>query len=362
MPTPPPSWPTPWRCGDQLYQETIGRIQETDLTVPWTYRGWAYYTRTEKGKQYADLVPQKRRRAEARRPGRRRRGPARRQPAGDRRKVHERCRFSCPARTGACSPTPPTTPAFATTCCTCATSRPARTWPDRTERVGAVAWASDNQTLLHDHHRPGQARLQAVAPRARRAGRAAPSRGRRPGARGEGRTVQRAGRPRPRRKLDRGRHRQPHHLRDPAAAGRRPRRPAPPGGAPRQADHLYEVEPAGDTLYVRSNEGCRNFRLLSAPLASPGPDSWQELLPCRPEVMLERLSAFRGYVVLGEREDALPQMTVIDRKRRRAPPDRLPRSDLQPDAAAQRRIRHHHGWRSASAPSSPRSPSTNTTW
>ena len=35
-----------------LYDEMLGRIQETDLSVPYKYGGWLYYVRTEEGKQY----------------------------------------------------------------------------------------------------------------------------------------------------------------------------------------------------------------------------------------------------------------------------------------------------------------------
>src|SRR6185503_20376193 len=36
----------------QLYDEMLGRIKQTDLSVPYPYRGYLYYTRTEEGKQY----------------------------------------------------------------------------------------------------------------------------------------------------------------------------------------------------------------------------------------------------------------------------------------------------------------------
>src|SRR5213595_3483876 len=36
----------------KLYQEMLGRIQQTDLTVPYRLRGYLYFTRTEEGKQY----------------------------------------------------------------------------------------------------------------------------------------------------------------------------------------------------------------------------------------------------------------------------------------------------------------------
>ncbi|HRP09044.1 MAG TPA: hypothetical protein PLL69_11220, partial [Gemmatimonadales bacterium] len=37
---------------EKLYREMLGRIKETDLTVPYRKDGWWYYTRTEEGKQY----------------------------------------------------------------------------------------------------------------------------------------------------------------------------------------------------------------------------------------------------------------------------------------------------------------------
>jgi len=40
---------------DTLYREMLGRIQETDLSVPYRLRGWLYYSRTKAGKQYPIL-------------------------------------------------------------------------------------------------------------------------------------------------------------------------------------------------------------------------------------------------------------------------------------------------------------------
>ena len=38
---------------EKLYQEMLGRILQTDLSVPYNLRGYFYFTRTEEGKQYA---------------------------------------------------------------------------------------------------------------------------------------------------------------------------------------------------------------------------------------------------------------------------------------------------------------------
>ncbi len=38
---------------EKLYQEMLGRIQQTDLSVPYRLRGHLYFSRTEEGKQYS---------------------------------------------------------------------------------------------------------------------------------------------------------------------------------------------------------------------------------------------------------------------------------------------------------------------
>jgi oligopeptidase B len=82
--------------------------------------------------------------------------------------------------------------------------------------------------------------------------------------------------------------------------------------APREKEHEYAVEHRGDLFYIRTNRGCRNFRVVTAPVASPGPESWKELLPCRPAVMVSGLNLFAGHAVVSEREDGLPHIRVID--------------------------------------------------
>jgi oligopeptidase B len=81
--------------------------------------------------------------------------------------------------------------------------------------------------------------------------------------------------------------------------------------APREPEHEYDIDHSGDRFYIRTNSGGRNFRLCSAPVDSYGRDHWREIVPHRPAVMLEALSAFQEHLVLREREDALPHLRVI---------------------------------------------------
>ncbi len=81
--------------------------------------------------------------------------------------------------------------------------------------------------------------------------------------------------------------------------------------APREKDHEYYVDHRGDTFYIRTNSGGRNFRLVTAPVAAPQRAMWKELLPHREGVMLEDVSLFQDFFVAFERQDALPHLSVF---------------------------------------------------
>jgi oligopeptidase B len=82
--------------------------------------------------------------------------------------------------------------------------------------------------------------------------------------------------------------------------------------APRVAEQEYDVDHHGAVFYVRANDTGRNFRLVKAPVASPGRESWTEVVPHRADVMLEGVDCFRDHLVLLEREGGLPQVSVTD--------------------------------------------------
>ncbi|HEY6170048.1 MAG TPA: S9 family peptidase [Verrucomicrobiae bacterium] len=82
--------------------------------------------------------------------------------------------------------------------------------------------------------------------------------------------------------------------------------------APRQHEHEYDVDHHGDTFYIRSNKGGRNFGLYTAPVAKPGSDKWTVLIPHRTNVMIEGVELFASHYVVLERENALPRVTITD--------------------------------------------------
>ncbi len=80
--------------------------------------------------------------------------------------------------------------------------------------------------------------------------------------------------------------------------------------AGRKQDHEYDVAHRGDQFLIRTNDQGRNFRLVSAPMSSPSQDHWTELVPHRDAVMLESVDVFQDFYVLLERENGLPYLRV----------------------------------------------------
>jgi oligopeptidase B len=80
----------------------------------------------------------------------------------------------------------------------------------------------------------------------------------------------------------------------------------------RRANIEYDVDHHGDRLYLRINDTGRNFRLVSAPLADLRPEHWQEVVPHRADVMLEDVDLFEHYCVLHERDKGLAQLVISD--------------------------------------------------
>jgi oligopeptidase B len=79
---------------------------------------------------------------------------------------------------------------------------------------------------------------------------------------------------------------------------------------PRQDEHEYYIDHRNGLWYIRTNDKGRNFRLVTAPVDTPGPENWTERIPHRADVMLEEVDLFSAFYVACEREDGLPRMRV----------------------------------------------------
>jgi oligopeptidase B len=79
---------------------------------------------------------------------------------------------------------------------------------------------------------------------------------------------------------------------------------------PREDEHEYSVEHRNGLWFIRTNDRGRNFRLVTAPVATPGREHWTERIAHRDTVMIEDIDLFAGFFVAGEREDGLPRLRI----------------------------------------------------
>ncbi|MCU0458895.1 MAG: S9 family peptidase [Bacteroidales bacterium] len=81
---------------------------------------------------------------------------------------------------------------------------------------------------------------------------------------------------------------------------------------PRKVDHLYSVEHLNGTFYIHTNaDGAKNFKLMSCPENKTGMASWKEVIPHRPDVLLEGFEIFDNYLVADERIKGLTNLRII---------------------------------------------------
>lgn len=81
--------------------------------------------------------------------------------------------------------------------------------------------------------------------------------------------------------------------------------------APRRPQHEYYVDHRGDRFYIVTNDRGRNFRLVTAPLADPREANWVELVAHRDDVMLDGVDLFARHDVLHERYGGFPRLRVV---------------------------------------------------
>ena len=283
---------------EQIYKEMVSRLQETDVAAPFLKDGYWYYSRTEAGKQYVILA--------------RRKGSleAPEQVLLD---VNELARGKKFMQLGAWEVSDDGNLLAYTTDETGFRQydlhvRDLRTLtdgPDRAARVDSVAWSRDGRYLFYVVEDP-------VAKRAYRLYRHAVG-----GAKDD--LVYEEKDERFDLHVDRSRSRDFLFLTSASHTTSEVRFFAasdpfatPILIEPREPGHEYYVDHRGGLLYIRTNSGGRNFRVVTAPVWAPRRENWTELVPHRDNVMVEDIDLFANHLVRHEREDGLPQIAVRD--------------------------------------------------
>src|SRR6266568_1331734 len=285
---------------DTLYREMVGRIQETDLSVPYRLRGWFYYSRTEAGKQYPILCRKSAADGET----------APEHILLDINKLAEGKPFMA---IGAVALSENDRLYAFTTDVTgfrqytlqIKDLHTGKLRPVRRQRVTSVAWAADNTTLFYTTEDKVTKRSNQLWKHVL----------------GQKRDTLLYEEKDERFSVDVDLTRSRAYLllsssSDTASEVRYLPADRPHGRwrlvRRRRANIEYDVDHHGDRFYLRINDTGRNFRLVSAPIAHLKPEHWQEIVPHRPDVMLEDVDLFQHYRVLHERDQGLEQLVITD--------------------------------------------------
>ena len=79
----------------------------------------------------------------------------------------------------------------------------------------------------------------------------------------------------------------------------------------REPEHDYSVEHHGDRLIILTNsDGAEDYRIVEAPIETPGREHWREIEPHRPGRLILQIVAFKNHLVRLEREDGLPRIVI----------------------------------------------------
>jgi oligopeptidase B len=285
---------------EQLYKEMLGRIQETDLSVPYRLGGFLYYSRTEQGKAYPIYC---------------RRMKSIESPEEILIDVNDLARGEKFMSVGDREVSDDGKLYAYTTDNTgfreyrlfVKDLASGRLLPESVEKVSSVAWATDNRTLFYvvDDHAKRPYRLYR-----HRLGSPVSSDALVYEEKDE---LFRIGIMRSRSLeylfLDSSSH---------TADEWRYLSASDPSGewkllAAREKDHEYQIDHRGDLFYIRTNGGgCRNFRVVTASVGRPARENWKEIVPCRASVMVSGLALFAEHMVLYEREGGLPRFRITE--------------------------------------------------
>ena len=75
--------------------------------------------------------------------------------------------------------------------------------------------------------------------------------------------------------------------------------------------HLeYAADQYGDFFWIRTNDQAQNFKLVKSPVSAPQKENWIDVIPHRPEVLLEDFDLFSRYLVTQERSNGLTQIQI----------------------------------------------------
>ncbi|HEV3221113.1 MAG TPA: S9 family peptidase [Candidatus Acidoferrales bacterium] len=285
---------------DVLYTEMLGRIKQTDLSVPYRLGGYYYYSRTEEGKQYPYMC--------------RKKGnlDAPEELLLDLNKMAEGHTFM---GLGAYNVSDDGNLLAYSTDSTgyrqyslhVKDLRSSQTLPENIERVDSIEWAADNKTLFYTTE-------DDVSKRSNKFWRHVVGTDKNDLIFEEKDELFDLG-------AGRSEDKKIIFMASFAKTSREYRylRADDPSGEfkivlPRQEGHEFDVDHYENQFYITTNKDAKNFRVVTVPVADPSEKNWKTFIAHNPAVKIDGLTFFVGHAVVSEREGGLSYLRVIDMK------------------------------------------------
>jgi oligopeptidase B len=79
---------------------------------------------------------------------------------------------------------------------------------------------------------------------------------------------------------------------------------------PREKKHRYYVDHREGMFYIRTNRGGKNFEIVIAPESDPDPKNWTVFVAHRADVLIEDINLFKPFAVAVEKSEALSRLRV----------------------------------------------------
>ena len=81
---------------------------------------------------------------------------------------------------------------------------------------------------------------------------------------------------------------------------------------PREEGVEYYLSHRGGEFYIRTNDGAKDFKVMKAPVDAPSKDNWTEVILHRDGVKIERIETFAHHLVIAEREKGQRRIRVMN--------------------------------------------------
>ena len=83
---------------------------------------------------------------------------------------------------------------------------------------------------------------------------------------------------------------------------------------PREKELEYDIDHFENRFFIRTNLDAKNFRLMETPVTNTSKNAWKEVIAHRDTVLLESFELFSDYMVLDERINGLTRFRVMNMK------------------------------------------------